>query len=137
MRVGVNSGEVVVRSISTGDGNVEYTPIGHTANLASRMQTLAMPGSIVVSDNTRKLVEGYFALKSLGASRVKGINEPARQRRFFPVIDLLHGYFSIDAGDDSRKRREKVNGKIVRCGLKPFGQSEGRLSPVCLLKILT
>ena len=39
IRVGVNTGEVVVRSISTGDGHAEYTPIGHTTNLASRMQT--------------------------------------------------------------------------------------------------
>ena len=55
VRVGVNTGEVVVRSIATGAGQVEYTPIGHTANLASRMQTLATPGSIVVSENSRKL----------------------------------------------------------------------------------
>ena len=41
IRVGVNTGEVVVRSIATGDGHVEYTPIGHTTNLASRMQTAA------------------------------------------------------------------------------------------------
>src|SRR5712672_3160863 len=58
-RVGVNTGEVVVRSVETG-GKVEYTPIGHTANLASRLQTMAPPGSIAVSEYTRKLVEGYF-----------------------------------------------------------------------------
>ena len=75
-RIGVNTGEVVVRSIATGKGQAEYTPIGHTANLASRLQTLAPTGSIAVSEQTRKLVEGYFALKSLGASRVKGIAEP-------------------------------------------------------------
>src|SRR5271167_51475 len=40
-RVGVNAGEVVVRSIATGGGNTEYTPIGHTTNLASRMEALA------------------------------------------------------------------------------------------------
>jgi class 3 adenylate cyclase len=43
IRVGVNTGEVVVRSITTGVDQVEYTPIGHTTNLASRMQTLADP----------------------------------------------------------------------------------------------
>ena len=78
IRVGVNTGEVVVRSITTGDGHVEYTPIGHTTNLASRMQTLADPGATVVSENTRKLVEGYFALKSLGPVRIKGITEPVK-----------------------------------------------------------
>jgi class 3 adenylate cyclase len=43
-RVGVNTGEVVVRSITTGEGQTEYTPIGHTNNLASRMQALAPTG---------------------------------------------------------------------------------------------
>src|SRR5271155_622995 len=47
-RVGVNTGEVVVRSITTGEGHTEYTPIGHTTNLASRMQALAPTGSIAI-----------------------------------------------------------------------------------------
>jgi class 3 adenylate cyclase len=75
-RVGINTGEVVVRSIQTGAGQVEYTPIGHTTNLASRMQTAAPVGSIAVSENTRRLCEGYFILKPLGATRVKGVSEP-------------------------------------------------------------
>jgi predicted ATPase/class 3 adenylate cyclase len=75
-RVGANTGEVVVRPISTGQGHTEYTPIGHTANLASRMQALAPTGSIAVSESTRKLCEGYFALKPLGPTRVKGVSEP-------------------------------------------------------------
>ena len=75
-RVGVNTGEVVVRTIATGAGQTEYTPIGHTTNLASRMQALAPTGSIAISEQTRKLVEGYFALKPLGPTRVKGLGEP-------------------------------------------------------------
>ncbi|MFZ2063013.1 MAG: adenylate/guanylate cyclase domain-containing protein, partial [Candidatus Binatus sp.] len=46
IRVGINTGEVVVRSIATGDGQVEYTPIGHTTNLASRLQSLARTGTV-------------------------------------------------------------------------------------------
>jgi class 3 adenylate cyclase len=57
-RIGVNTGEVVVRTVETG-GRVEYTPIGHTANLASRLQALAPTGSIAISKQTRHLVEGY------------------------------------------------------------------------------
>jgi class 3 adenylate cyclase len=75
-RVGVNTGEVVVRSITTGAGQTEYTPIGHTTNLASRMQALAPTGSIAVTEATRKLCEGYFILKPLGATKVKGVSEP-------------------------------------------------------------
>ena len=75
-RVGVNTGEVVVRSITTGEGHTEYTPIGHTANLASRMQALAPTGSIAISEQTRKFVEGYFQLRPLGPTKVKGVIEP-------------------------------------------------------------
>jgi hypothetical protein len=75
-RVGVNTGEVVVRSITTGAGQVEYTPIGHTTNLASRMQAVAPTGSIAVSEISRRLCEGYFILKPLGPTKVKGVTEP-------------------------------------------------------------
>ena len=68
-RVGVNTGEVVVRSIATSGGNAEYTPIGHSTNLAARMQALAPTGSIVATDITRRLCEGYFTFKSLGPTR--------------------------------------------------------------------
>jgi class 3 adenylate cyclase/tetratricopeptide (TPR) repeat protein len=76
IRVGVNSGEVVVRSIRTGPAQAEYTPIGHTTNLAARLQAVARSGSIIVSENTRKLAEGYFQFRSLGGVRVRGIAEP-------------------------------------------------------------
>src|SRR4029077_19779982 len=66
----------VVRSLTTGTKQVEYTPIGHTTNLASRLQSIARTGSIVASEATRKLCEGYFILKPLGATRVKGVSEP-------------------------------------------------------------
>jgi adenylate cyclase len=76
IRVGVNTGEVVVRSITTGSGKTEYTPIGHTANLAARMQAVAATGSIAITEHTRRLVEGYFALNSRGPTKVKGVTEP-------------------------------------------------------------
>src|SRR5271168_2915785 len=199
-RVGVNTGEVVVRSITTGHGQTEYTPIGHTTNLASRMQALAPTGSIAISEQTRKLVEGYFALNPLGPTRVKGVSEPVnvyevtglgplrtrlqrsagrgltkfvgREREmdamkaaaaratggrgqlvaamaeagtgksrlfyefkvknqsgwmvletfsvshgkasaYFPVLDLLQGYFKIAGEDDQRTRREKLTGRVL------------------------
>ena len=75
VRVGVSVGEVVVRSIRTSESQVEYTPIGHSISLASRLQTLANPGSIAISDSLRKLVDGYFTLKGLGPARIKGSSE--------------------------------------------------------------
>jgi class 3 adenylate cyclase/tetratricopeptide (TPR) repeat protein len=76
IRVGVNTGEVVVRAIQTAAGRAEYTPIGHSTNLASRMQTVAATGTIATTEDTRKLCEGYFTFRSLGPTRVKGVNEP-------------------------------------------------------------
>ena len=66
IRVGLNTGEMVVRSVQTGEHRAEYTPIGHSTSLAARMQALAPTGSIAVSEHTQKLVEGYFAFKALG-----------------------------------------------------------------------
>jgi class 3 adenylate cyclase/tetratricopeptide (TPR) repeat protein len=76
IRVGLNTGEVVVRSIRTDEAHTEYTPIGHSTSLAARMQTLAATGSIVVTEHTQKLVQGYFELRALGPARVKGVSDP-------------------------------------------------------------
>ena len=74
-RVGVNTGEVVVRTIETG-GHTEYTPVGHVTNLAARMQTAAPAGSIAASEATQRLCEGYFEFRALGPTAVKGLNAP-------------------------------------------------------------
>ena len=74
-RVGVNTGEVVVRTIETG-GHTEYTPVGHVTNLAARMQTAAPEGSIAASEVTQRLCEGYFEFRALGPTAVKGLNVP-------------------------------------------------------------
>jgi class 3 adenylate cyclase/tetratricopeptide (TPR) repeat protein len=76
LRIGVNIGEVVVRTIQTGTEHTEYSPIGHSTSLAARLQTLATPGSTVITGNMRGLVEGYFQLKALGLTRIKGVSEP-------------------------------------------------------------
>ncbi|MBV8454332.1 MAG: AAA family ATPase, partial [Deltaproteobacteria bacterium] len=75
VRVGVNSGEVVMRPIEMG-GRAEYAPVGYVANLAARMQTAAGAGGIAISEGTRRLVEGYFELRPLGPTEVKGVAEP-------------------------------------------------------------
>src|SRR6202165_4181664 len=74
-RVGVNTGEVVVRTIETG-GHTEYTPVGHVTNLAARMQTAAPAGSIAASEATQRLCEGYFEFRALGPTAVKGLSAP-------------------------------------------------------------
>jgi len=75
IRVGLNSGEVVVRSIG-GDLRMDYTAVGQTTHLAARMEQMAMPGSIMMTNDTLQLAEGYVQVKSLGPVNVKGMNEP-------------------------------------------------------------
>jgi class 3 adenylate cyclase len=57
-RVGVNTGEVVVRSLATGEGRTEYAPVGHSTGIAARMEALAPIGSIAATEQIRKLCEG-------------------------------------------------------------------------------
>lgn len=76
IRVGVHTGEVVVRSIRKDDLRADYDPVGHTIHIASRMEGVAAPSSILVSESTHKLSEGYFEFKGLGTTHVKGVREP-------------------------------------------------------------
>ncbi len=76
MRVGVNTGEVVLRSIRKDDLHADYVPVGHSTNLAARMEQFATPGTIVVSTYTHRLTDGYFAFKELGPTQIKGVEEP-------------------------------------------------------------
>ena len=75
IRIGVNWGEVVLRNIKTGEDSAEYTPIGHVINLASRLQTIASPGSIVIGSDVQKLIDGFFATKPLGRVPIRGMSD--------------------------------------------------------------
>jgi class 3 adenylate cyclase/tetratricopeptide (TPR) repeat protein len=75
IRVGLNSGEVVVRSIGS-DLRMDYSAVGQTTNLAARMEQTAAPGTILLTPETRRLAEGYVTVKSLGPVTVKGIAQP-------------------------------------------------------------
>jgi class 3 adenylate cyclase/tetratricopeptide (TPR) repeat protein len=75
IRVGLNSGEVVVRSIGN-DLRTDYTAVGQTTHLAARMEQAAFPGSILISAGTLRLAEGYVDAKPLGRIPVKGLPEP-------------------------------------------------------------
>jgi class 3 adenylate cyclase len=72
IRVGLNSGEVVVRAIGS-DLHMDYTAVGQTTHLAARMEQLADPGAIVIAPETLALAEGYVEVKSLGPVAVKGL----------------------------------------------------------------
>jgi class 3 adenylate cyclase/tetratricopeptide (TPR) repeat protein len=75
IRVGLNSGEVVVGAIGS-DLRMEYTAVGQTTHLAARMEQMALPGTALMTASTLALAEGYVALKPRGRAPVKGLPEP-------------------------------------------------------------
>ncbi len=101
IRIGLNSGEVVVGRI--GDLRMEFTAQGHVVGLAQRMEALAEPGHICLSEHTARLVEGYFQLQDLGRITVKGVSEPV-------------GLFDIEAVGSFRTRFDRSRAR----GLSAF-----------------
>jgi class 3 adenylate cyclase/tetratricopeptide (TPR) repeat protein len=77
VRVGLNSGEVVVRSISN-DLHMDYSAVWQTTHLAARMEQLATPGTIRLTEETARLAEGFVEVRSLGPIPVKGLATPVR-----------------------------------------------------------
>src|SRR5262245_11408829 len=75
VRMGLNSGEVVVGKIGD-DLRMDYTALGHTANLAARMEQIAEPGRIYVAEATGRMCQGFFALRDVGRHEVKGLPQP-------------------------------------------------------------
>jgi class 3 adenylate cyclase/tetratricopeptide (TPR) repeat protein len=72
IRVGLNSGEVVARSVGS-DLRMDYTAVGQTTHLAARMEQAALPGTIVITADTLRLAEGYIEARPLGPLTVKGL----------------------------------------------------------------
>ena len=102
IRVGVNSGEIVVRMIGN-DLHMEYAAVGQTVHLAARMEQMAKPGSVFTTTNTMQLVEGFINAKSLNSMPVKGLADP------IPIFELT--------GTSTARTRLQV---VSRRGLTPF-----------------
>ncbi len=80
VRLGLNSGEVVVGRV--GDGvTLDPTALGHTVGLAQRMEAMAEPGRAYLTEHTARLVEGWFGLEDLGPKTVKGVAASAGRLR--------------------------------------------------------
>src|SRR5713226_4702761 len=75
IRIGLNSGEVVVRAIGN-DLHMDYTAVGQTTHLAARMEQLADPGTVLLTPATLALAEDFLQVRSLGPTPVKGVSEP-------------------------------------------------------------
>src|SRR6201998_4516631 len=75
IRVGLNAGEVVVRSIGS-DLHMDYSAVGQTTHLAARMEQMAMPGSSLITPAVLGLAQGYVHVSALGPVPVKGLDAP-------------------------------------------------------------
>jgi len=75
IRVGLNSGDVVVRAINS-DLHMDYTAVGQTTHLAARMEQMAKPGTILLAPATLQLAEGYVQVMARGPVAVKGLPDP-------------------------------------------------------------
>jgi tetratricopeptide (TPR) repeat protein len=109
IRVGLNSGEVVVRAIRS-DLRMDYTAVGQTAHLAARMEQLATPGTVRLTVDTLRLAEGYFEVRSLGLVPVKGLEQPIN------IYELI----------GARPRRARFHAATAR-GLTQFVGRENEL----------
>ncbi|MGH6895858.1 MAG: AAA family ATPase [Geminicoccaceae bacterium] len=76
VRVGINTGLVVAGDIGTGEFRDEMAVVGETPNVAARFQALAEPGTVLVGESTRRLVEGLFVFDELGPRTIRGIDRP-------------------------------------------------------------
>jgi class 3 adenylate cyclase/tetratricopeptide (TPR) repeat protein len=120
IRVGLNSGEVVVRSIGS-DLHMDYTAVGQTTHLAARMEQMADPGTIVITAATLGVAEGYVQVKSLGPVPVKGLADPvevyevtgaglARTRLQAAVSRGLTRFVGRDAELEQLRRAQQLAG---------------------------
>jgi class 3 adenylate cyclase len=75
VRIGLNSGDVVVRAIGS-DFHTDYSAVGQTTHLAARMEQLASPGTTLLTADTLRLAEGYVEVRPIGPVPVKGLSEP-------------------------------------------------------------
>jgi len=87
MRIGLNTGPVIVGSIGD-DLRMDYTAVGDTTNLASRMESMAKAGTVLVSDNTHKLARDFFEFEHLGKKKVKGKDESQEAYKLIKTGDV-------------------------------------------------
>jgi class 3 adenylate cyclase/tetratricopeptide (TPR) repeat protein len=129
IRVGLNSGEVVVRAIGS-DLHMDYTAVGQTTNLAARMEQMARPGTILLAPDTLALAEGFVQVTSRGPVPVKGVVAPIEIFELAgasPVRSRLHAAASRGL---TRFVGREAEIELLRQALGRAGESHGQVVAV-------
>jgi class 3 adenylate cyclase/tetratricopeptide (TPR) repeat protein len=129
IRVGLNSGEVVVRAIGS-DLHMDYTAVGQTTHLAARMEQMARPGTILLAPDTLTLAEGFVQVTSRGPVPVKGLGEPIEIFELAgasPVRSRLHAAASRGL---TRFVGRDAEIELLRRALERAGESHGQVVAV-------
>jgi len=129
IRVGLNSGEVVVRAIGS-DLHMDYTAVGQTTHLAARMEQLADPGSILLTPDTLALVEGFVQMKSLGPIAVKGLLDPVEVYELTGVSVVRSRLQAAAIRGLSRFVGRAAEVEHLRRALEQAGQGQGQIAAV-------
>jgi class 3 adenylate cyclase len=128
-RIGLNSGEVVVRGINN-DLYMDYSAIGQTVHRAARMEQLATPGSILLTPATLRMVEGLVQVNTLGPIPVKGLVEPIEVSELVGVSTLRRRLQAAVARGLTRFVGRQQELAALRQALERAGAGQGQVVAV-------
>jgi class 3 adenylate cyclase/tetratricopeptide (TPR) repeat protein len=126
LRIGLNSGEVVVRVIAD-DLHLDYTALGQAVHLAARMEEIAAPGSIRLTTETLRLAEGFVEARPLGPMAVKGLSEPVQVAELVGVGAVRTRFQASAARGLTPFTGREIETAVVREALERAGAGRGQV----------
>src|SRR5262249_13587229 len=121
-RVSIATGVVIVGDLIGSGSALETSVVGDTPNLAARLQVLAQPGMVVVSETTRRLIGGLFDYEELGPARLKGLPGPVRAWAVLAESNIDSRFEAL------RSHQADLIGRVEELGLLVHRWAQARAS---------